>query len=197
MRFGELKTVLIVYIFRGLEDTPVYVHSAYLERWQPFPDELYYDSYIINYTLVETYTVLRTLSKQMQECWHPNPVVRLTALRVKKTLCKLDADNTVKIFIWFTYAADAAIPATVDAGGLLAFLSIFSLVTKRMEPFCLGLNSHHLLLSSSGICEHQSFLLLFYLTERLNALTVLSMEKNFLSCHLEIKEKIIENLAEI
>nr|CAD7450766.1 unnamed protein product [Timema bartmani]CAD7464432.1 unnamed protein product [Timema tahoe] len=41
--------------------------------------------------------VLRTLSKQMQECWHPNPVVRLTALRVKKTLCKLDADNTVKI----------------------------------------------------------------------------------------------------
>ncbi|XP_067011248.1 bone morphogenetic protein receptor type-1B isoform X2 [Anabrus simplex] len=41
--------------------------------------------------------VLRTLAKVMQECWHPNPVVRLTALRVKKTLCKLDADSTVKI----------------------------------------------------------------------------------------------------
>nr|CAD7416661.1 unnamed protein product [Timema poppensis] len=67
-----------------------------LKGGKPFPDELY-DSYIINSTLVEMCTVLRTLSKQMQECWHPNPVVRLTALRVKKTLCKLDADNTVKI----------------------------------------------------------------------------------------------------
>ncbi|XP_046990515.1 bone morphogenetic protein receptor type-1B [Schistocerca americana] len=41
--------------------------------------------------------VLRTLTKIMQECWHPNPAVRLTALRVKKTLCKLHADSTLKI----------------------------------------------------------------------------------------------------
>ncbi|KAK4873762.1 hypothetical protein RN001_013122 [Aquatica leii] len=41
--------------------------------------------------------VLQTLSKIMQECWHSNPAVRLTALRVKKTLSKLDTDITVKI----------------------------------------------------------------------------------------------------
>ncbi|XP_075232954.1 zinc finger MYM-type protein 1-like isoform X2 [Lycorma delicatula] len=34
-------------------------------------------------------------------------------------------------------------------------------------------------------------------SERLNALSVLSMEKNFLSCHLEIKEKIIDLFAQI
>lgn len=36
--------------------------------------------------------VLAALSKIIQECWHPNPAVRLTALRVKKTLNKLDGD---------------------------------------------------------------------------------------------------------
>ncbi|XP_055920083.1 bone morphogenetic protein receptor type-1B isoform X2 [Eupeodes corollae] len=36
--------------------------------------------------------VLATLSKIMQECWHPNPSVRLTALRVKKTLSRLEID---------------------------------------------------------------------------------------------------------
>lgn len=36
--------------------------------------------------------VLAVLSKIMQECWHANPAVRLTALRVKKTLGKLDID---------------------------------------------------------------------------------------------------------
>ena len=28
----------------------------------------------------------------MTECWHGNPSARLTALRVKKTMCRLDAD---------------------------------------------------------------------------------------------------------
>ncbi|VEN60434.1 unnamed protein product [Callosobruchus maculatus] len=41
--------------------------------------------------------VLQTLAKVMQECWHSNPAVRLTALRVKKTLSKLDTDTTIKI----------------------------------------------------------------------------------------------------
>lgn len=41
--------------------------------------------------------VLVTMSKIMQECWHSNPAVRLTALRVKKTLGKLDVDTTIKI----------------------------------------------------------------------------------------------------
>jgi hypothetical protein len=34
-------------------------------------------------------------------------------------------------------------------------------------------------------------------SERLNALAVLSMEKNFLSCHPEIKEKIVDLFAQI
>lgn len=42
--------------------------------------------------------VLYALSKIMSECWHPNPPVRLTALRVKKTLSKLHIDNvSIKI----------------------------------------------------------------------------------------------------
>ncbi|GLH09114.1 Receptor protein serine/threonine kinase [Gryllus bimaculatus] len=45
----------------------------------------------------ESDEVTQSLSKLMQECWHPHPAVRLTALRVKKSLCKLDADSTVKI----------------------------------------------------------------------------------------------------
>jgi len=35
---------------------------------------------------------LHTLCKLMTECWHGNPSARLTALRVKKTMCRLDAD---------------------------------------------------------------------------------------------------------
>lgn len=41
--------------------------------------------------------VLKTLGKVMQECWHPHPGVRLTSLRVKKTLGKLCASSTYKI----------------------------------------------------------------------------------------------------
>lgn len=45
----------------------------------------------------ETDDVLSTMSKVMQECWHSNPAVRLTALRVKKTLARLDTDTSIKI----------------------------------------------------------------------------------------------------
>uniref|UniRef100_A0A336LVE2 receptor protein serine/threonine kinase n=1 Tax=Culicoides sonorensis TaxID=179676 RepID=A0A336LVE2_CULSO len=41
--------------------------------------------------------ILVVLSKIMQECWHSNPAVRLTSLRVKKTLYKLEIDGTEKI----------------------------------------------------------------------------------------------------
>ncbi|XP_046405242.1 bone morphogenetic protein receptor type-1B [Ischnura elegans] len=41
--------------------------------------------------------ILRTMAKAMQECWHHNPAVRLTSLRVKKTLSKLEYDNNVKM----------------------------------------------------------------------------------------------------
>lgn len=41
--------------------------------------------------------VLAVLSKIIQECWHQNPAVRLTALRVKKTLSKLDTDDKINL----------------------------------------------------------------------------------------------------
>ncbi|KAG8237727.1 hypothetical protein J437_LFUL017030 [Ladona fulva] len=39
-------------------------------------------------SLWEEDEILRTMVKCMQECWHHNPAVRLTSLRVKKTLSK-------------------------------------------------------------------------------------------------------------
>lgn len=45
----------------------------------------------------DTDPVLQTISKMMQECWHQNPAVRLTALRIKKTLLKVDTDTSIKI----------------------------------------------------------------------------------------------------
>jgi len=41
--------------------------------------------------------VLAVLAKIMQECWHQNPAVRLTSLRVKKTLYKLKVDPNDRI----------------------------------------------------------------------------------------------------
>ncbi|KAK8732235.1 hypothetical protein OTU49_006983, partial [Cherax quadricarinatus] len=41
--------------------------------------------------------VLKTMSKVIQECWHANPAARLTALRVKKTLYKLQVTDGTKI----------------------------------------------------------------------------------------------------
>lgn len=45
----------------------------------------------------ETEEVLQLLSKLMQECWHTSPEVRLTSLRIKKTLAKLEPDISIKI----------------------------------------------------------------------------------------------------
>ncbi|XP_018321756.1 bone morphogenetic protein receptor type-1B isoform X2 [Agrilus planipennis] len=45
----------------------------------------------------DTEDVLQAMSKIMQECWHANPSVRLTALRVKKSLGKLNLDTSIKI----------------------------------------------------------------------------------------------------
>lgn len=40
---------------------------------------------------------LNGMSKLMKECWHQNPNVRLPALRIKKTLYKLDTtDESIK-----------------------------------------------------------------------------------------------------
>lgn len=41
--------------------------------------------------------ILAVLSRIMQECWHPNSHARLTALRVKKSLNKLDADVKINL----------------------------------------------------------------------------------------------------
>ncbi|XP_071044266.1 TGF-beta receptor type-1 [Parasteatoda tepidariorum] len=40
---------------------------------------------------------LRVISKVMKECWYHNSAARLTALRIKKTLANLDAQEEVKI----------------------------------------------------------------------------------------------------
>ncbi|CAK1550340.1 unnamed protein product [Leptosia nina] len=40
---------------------------------------------------------LSTLVNVMSECWHANPPVRLTALRVKKTLAKYNTESSVKL----------------------------------------------------------------------------------------------------
>lgn len=45
----------------------------------------------------ESDDVLQTLSKIMMECWHESPAVRLTSLRVKKTLSKIETDTSIKI----------------------------------------------------------------------------------------------------
>ncbi|XP_066137936.1 bone morphogenetic protein receptor type-1B isoform X3 [Euwallacea fornicatus] len=45
----------------------------------------------------ESEEILLNMSKVMQECWHSNPDVRLTSLRVKKTLSKLEPDVSIKI----------------------------------------------------------------------------------------------------
>ncbi|XP_003491200.1 bone morphogenetic protein receptor type-1B isoform X1 [Bombus impatiens] len=45
----------------------------------------------------ENDSILFALSKLIVECWHANPAVRLTALRVKKTISKLHIDNAIKI----------------------------------------------------------------------------------------------------
>lgn len=40
---------------------------------------------------------LATLTQLMAECWHASPPVRLTALRVKKSLVKFNTETTVKL----------------------------------------------------------------------------------------------------
>ncbi|XP_030387537.1 TGF-beta receptor type-1 isoform X6 [Scaptodrosophila lebanonensis] len=40
--------------------------------------------------------VLHNMAKVMKECWYPNPVARLTALRIKKTLASINAEDKVK-----------------------------------------------------------------------------------------------------
>ncbi|KAL7293470.1 hypothetical protein TKK_0013228 [Trichogramma kaykai] len=41
--------------------------------------------------------ILCAMSKLMAECWHSNPAVRLTALRVKKTMSQLHINSEIKI----------------------------------------------------------------------------------------------------
>ncbi|XP_029405391.2 TGF-beta receptor type-1 isoform X3 [Bactrocera dorsalis] len=40
--------------------------------------------------------VLHGMAKVMKECWYPNPVARLTALRIKKTLANITVEDKVK-----------------------------------------------------------------------------------------------------
>uniref|UniRef100_A0A1A9W2G1 receptor protein serine/threonine kinase n=1 Tax=Glossina brevipalpis TaxID=37001 RepID=A0A1A9W2G1_9MUSC len=40
--------------------------------------------------------VMHSMAKVMKECWYPNPVARLTALRIKKTLSSISLEDKVK-----------------------------------------------------------------------------------------------------
>ena len=56
----------------------------------------------------------------MTECWHGNPSARLTALRVKKTMCRLDADLS-------GHTVTSAVAAVAALKGKYSFLSIIFL----------------------------------------------------------------------
>ncbi|XP_037928556.1 TGF-beta receptor type-1 isoform X3 [Teleopsis dalmanni] len=43
-----------------------------------------------------TSDVLHSMAKVMKECWYPNPVARLTALRIKKTLASITVEDKIK-----------------------------------------------------------------------------------------------------
>jgi hypothetical protein len=42
---------------------------------------------------------LKTLAQVMQECWHQNPAARLTALRVKKSLTRINDESDMYMYI--------------------------------------------------------------------------------------------------
>uniref|UniRef100_A0A1A8P2R9 receptor protein serine/threonine kinase n=3 Tax=Nothobranchius TaxID=28779 RepID=A0A1A8P2R9_9TELE len=46
---------------------------------------------------LHSHPILSTIVKIMKECWYQNPTARLTALRVKKTLSKLDGESDFSI----------------------------------------------------------------------------------------------------
>lgn len=71
------------------------------------PTHLPIQSTLLPHPLIHNFSpfpqVLAGMSKIIRECWHQNPNVRLTALRVKKSLMKLaqeDAKNKVDIDYW-------------------------------------------------------------------------------------------------
>lgn len=39
--------------------------------------------------------VLHGVAKVMKECWYQHPAARLTALRIKKTLANISAEDTI------------------------------------------------------------------------------------------------------
>lgn len=40
--------------------------------------------------------IMHSTAKVMKECWYPNPVARLTALRIKKTLANITVEDKIK-----------------------------------------------------------------------------------------------------
>ena len=42
---------------------------------------------------------MKTLAQVMQECWHQNPAARLTALRVKKSLTRINDESDMYMYI--------------------------------------------------------------------------------------------------
>lgn len=48
---------------------------------------------VVFYIFSAFFKILSAIVKVMKECWYQNPTARLTALRIRKTLSKLDHDD--------------------------------------------------------------------------------------------------------
>lgn len=56
---------------------------------------------LIDFVPVLGFQTLTSMAKLMKECWFQNPSARLTALRIKKTLTKIDNSlDKIKTDIW-------------------------------------------------------------------------------------------------
>lgn len=47
----------------------------------------------------QSYDALRDMAKVMKECWYPNAAARLTALRIKKTIANVGAQEDCKMAV--------------------------------------------------------------------------------------------------
>lgn len=55
------------------------------------------DGLVVFYICHCVFQILSAIVKIMKECWYQSPQARLTALRVRKTLSKLDHDSDFSI----------------------------------------------------------------------------------------------------
>lgn len=68
-------------------------HIAYSIHWETPPLTLCWNTCIWVWSCVSDVQILSAIAKIMKECWFQSAPARLTALRVRKTLSKLDQDS--------------------------------------------------------------------------------------------------------